>query len=327
MAKYIGRLVNVGIGKETVRGTGVAPTYYLPKMELTFDDKIEQVIDESSLGIIADADNANVTGKYSEGELKGKFDDTAFGLWLLATLGVEPNPPVLVGGETIVYDHTFEVANDAQHPSLTFSVQSINEDLQFPLAMVDSLEINVEINKYAEYTVAFRANSQEAGASMPTYTDQNVFLPQNAEFKFANTVADLGSAPTVPIRKLTFSIAKNIEDDRNIGNVNATDRLNKQMAIEGTVELLWDSATDVSPLMLADTAQAIQMKLYGTTTLGVASLPEVTFILAKCKFSEVARNQANNDLILQTLSFKAFYDFTEEYQIKAIIRNLVATQY
>ena len=39
MTKLIGRLVSVGIGKETVRGTAVTPEYWLPWMELKKDKK------------------------------------------------------------------------------------------------------------------------------------------------------------------------------------------------------------------------------------------------------------------------------------------------
>ena len=41
MSKFVGRLYQIGLGKESSRGTGVAPTYWIPKTAVSFDDKIE----------------------------------------------------------------------------------------------------------------------------------------------------------------------------------------------------------------------------------------------------------------------------------------------
>ena len=44
MAKIIGRLNNLGIGKESTRGTAVAPAIWMPQMELSYDDRIKTVV-------------------------------------------------------------------------------------------------------------------------------------------------------------------------------------------------------------------------------------------------------------------------------------------
>ncbi len=46
MAKFTGKGVNVGFGKETVRGTSVAPSVWFAKTNLTYEDKMETVVDE-----------------------------------------------------------------------------------------------------------------------------------------------------------------------------------------------------------------------------------------------------------------------------------------
>ena len=95
MAYHIGRKYNVGIGKEVTRGTAVAADYWLPKMVFTHDDKIDVVVDESSIGIIEDAQSQDVVGKHSEGTITGRIADTSFGLWLLSTLGTEAAPALV----------------------------------------------------------------------------------------------------------------------------------------------------------------------------------------------------------------------------------------
>ena len=332
MSKFIGRKLNVGIGKESVRGTAVAASFWLPKMEFTQDDKITQAVNESSVGVIEDAEGADITLKSSEGELKGRVSDTHFGLIVLASLGSEA-APVLVGGETIVYDHSFSVLETAQHPSLTVSIEEPNatgaSGLRFALSVVDSLEVNIELGKYAEYTVAFRGNKNANATNTPSYaTTENIFLPHHGEVKIATSLAGLDAASAISIKKATFSIAKNLEDDQVIGNIAVSDRLNKQFAVEGTIEILYEDRSYIDTILLGDLAKALRIRFTNTAvTLGVASNPRLTFDFAKVKFSEVAREQANNDIVRQTLTFKAFYSLTDAKMVTAVLRNLQSTAY
>lgn len=70
--KFLGRFTDIGIAKEAVRGTAeTTASFYLPKVSLSCDDGIEQVKDESSLGVIEDSPNAAITGKFASGEIEG----------------------------------------------------------------------------------------------------------------------------------------------------------------------------------------------------------------------------------------------------------------
>ena len=330
MSKFIGRKLNVGIGKETVRGTQIGASFWLPKMDFVHDEKITQVIDESSVGVIADAKGADITLKSSEGELTGRINDTSFGLWLLAALGSEAAPSLV---ETGVYDHSFSVLESAQHPSLTVSIEEPNATagagLRYALSVIDSLEINLELNQYATYKVSFRGNASSSATNTPSYaTTENAFRPQDGEIKFATDLAGLDAASALSIKKINFTVAKNLEDDQVLGNVNASDRLNKQFAIEGTVELLYDSRTHIETTLLGDLAKAMRVRFVRTDiTIGATSNPRITLDFAKVKLSEIARDQANDNLVMQTLSFKAFYSLTDAKMLTAVLRNVQSTAY
>jgi hypothetical protein len=71
--KYIGRLINVGFGIETARGTGVAVANWLPKTDLSFEEKNEVIQDESSLGVITDSNDSFVVKRRAEGEIGGNI--------------------------------------------------------------------------------------------------------------------------------------------------------------------------------------------------------------------------------------------------------------
>lgn len=73
--KGIGRLVQVGIGKESLRGTAVAATYWNPWTDLTIDEKKEFAVDEQAYGIIEDTTNLTQVKKWSQGSIQGNVLD------------------------------------------------------------------------------------------------------------------------------------------------------------------------------------------------------------------------------------------------------------
>ena len=334
MTTFIGRQRNVGIGKETVRGTAVPATAWFPAIEFSNDDKIVQAINESSLGVISDADNAEIVKKFSEAELTAKADNEIFGLIALATLGGEATP-ALVAGETVVYDHLFQLAQSAQHPTLTIGIEEPNatgaSGLEYALCGVDNLEIVAEIEKFVQYTVSFVGNANGTTTHSPSYVEENVFLPQHCEVTLYADWTDLGTntgGTVYPFKKVSISFAKNLEDDQVLGDITASDRLNKQFAIEGTLELLYNDRVLIDDVLLSDVAQAMKIKIANPAVLlGVASAPEIEIDLAKVKFTEIAREQANNDLVKQSVTFKGFYSIADSVQAEIRLRNLQASAY
>src|SRR5574343_1879697 len=100
--KFIGRKIEVGIGREATRGTGVPPSYWLALMNADFDDKFEGVVNQSSFAQIEDSSDFKVTKKWSEGKLSGKIGDITFGYWLRGLLGTITSAVK----ETTAYNHT-----------------------------------------------------------------------------------------------------------------------------------------------------------------------------------------------------------------------------
>lgn len=327
MSKIIGRKFNVGIGKESSRGTGVTSDYWLPKLDFSHDDKVEVVMNESSINTIHDAEGQNIVGKVSEGNIKGRIADTSFGLWLLATLGAETSTTLVATG---VYDHVFGVLESAQHPSLTVNVAEANAStgLKYALSMVDSLEITFELQKYGEYSASFKGNKNASATNTASFTTENIFLPQHGIVKFATNLAGLSGASAIQVKKAVLKFTKNIEDDQVIGQIDAVDRLNKQFSVEGSIELMYEDRSYIDTIMLGDLQKALRIQFINTdVTIGSASNPQITFDLAKVKLKEVARKISNNDFIKQTLNFKAFYSIADTSMITATLRNTKTTAY
>ena len=66
MTKYIGRLVNVGLAKETVRGVAVAAAYWMPKTAVAFFDRATKATSEMSYGVIGEGAQAYKVMEWAE---------------------------------------------------------------------------------------------------------------------------------------------------------------------------------------------------------------------------------------------------------------------
>lgn len=324
MSKFIGRLIKVGIGKETSRGTKVAPAYWLDLANITVDDKFEYVVDDGAIGVIEDAKDLKVTKRYSQGEISGKVADKSFGLILLSALGsvasVEKSAP-----NTGVYDHSFSVQEDAQHDSLTVEAKNPNEQLAFPNVMISSLEVTADLNEFVKFKGEVMGKPGEAAANTPAFLTENNFLAKNVSVKFADDLAGLGAASAIDAKNISIKIEKNLESDDVLGSDTPADILNKKFSITGSIELYYD-ATTYKTLSLAGTQKAVRIDLVDTgTTIGSSANPEIKIDLAKVKLTEWAKDGENDDIVKQTLDFKAFYSLADSQMISVVLTNEEAT--
>lgn len=324
MSKFIGRTADVGIKKEAVRGTAeTSATFYLPKLSLSIDDTVEQVVNESSYGVIEDATDSVVVGKGADAEIEGNIYSESFGLLLLSALGaVSTSGP----SQTTVYTHTFTVGQSAQHPSLTLFQEDANQDYSYANAMMTKLEIDISLGQFAKYNAEFRAKVGSAVTLTPSYaTNESNFLPQHGSVKLATDVSGLTAASAINIRSVKLTIDKGAEDDRKLGSLDPADILNKEFKVEGSIELVFNDNTFKTD-MLADTAKAMRIRLTNSdVTIGSSMNPQLTIDVTKAKFSNFKRNYSNGDIVTATVDFKALYKPTESDMIEMQLINLTSS--
>src|ERR1700710_2355606 len=105
--KGIGKLIQVGVARETTRGTAISSaSNWLPWTDLTLDEKKDFAVDEQSYGVIEDATNLTQVKKWSQGSLMGNVLDQSFGLVLYSMFGTLTSHATH-SGETTVYDNIF----------------------------------------------------------------------------------------------------------------------------------------------------------------------------------------------------------------------------
>jgi hypothetical protein len=325
--KGIGRLFGVGIAKETSRGTAASSAgFWIPFSEGAAEEKDQKIINDQTIGVIEDSTGQSIVKQWSEITIKAPIGDAHFPLLLYSFLGSMAN--ATHSGESAVYDHTITVAESSQHQSLTTFLHDPlgSADYKYANAVADQLEIDYVLGQFLSYSASLKAK-KGAGASSfsPSYTAENRFLPAHLTFKLATNLAGLNAASATQIKSLKLTITKNLEDDDVLGSLSPNDFLNKQFAIEGEVELLWNDET-FKTLALAATPQAVRLDLVNTgVTIGSASNPELKIDLASVIFTEITRPFKVNDLVSQTLKFKAHYSASDAKMVSILATNTQAS--
>lgn len=198
MGYAIGRLFQVGIAKETTRGTTPGSVgYWLAFAEASIDEKYNNAVDTEVYGVVEDSASMTRTKNWSEGDIKGPIGDLHFGLFLYSLLG-----GYAVGthsGESVVYDHTFTVQEGVQHQSLSTYIHdpaAAAQDYSYANAMVAKLDLEYSLGKFVAYTVHLMAQKgvQQSQYS-PSQSAENRFVPQYMTAAFAPSLA--GAAGTL----------------------------------------------------------------------------------------------------------------------------------
>jgi len=304
MPKFIGRRLAVGIGKETTRGTGVAPEFWLGSTSFSFFDQATKARSIASTGGIWGGDQALVARKFAEGEIEVEMDDKSFGLIMLATLGTVSS----ANEETTAYKHTYTLQNDSSHDSLSIHTTDPIGDNIFELSMLDSLSMEFNPEELVTYTVGFKAKNSADSSSTAAYVANNKFLGRQLSVKVGAATANLDAATALTISRASINIVKNTELYNVVGTVQPSDINNKMFEITGELEISFDDMTYRDYMMNGD-YKALRFDLVnGDTTIGATSNPSFRIDLSKVDFEAWDVDYSLDDIVKQTITFNALYD-------------------
>ena len=328
MSKGIGRLFQVGIARETTRGTAISSAaYWIPFSELALEEKDTKVVDDMSYGVIEDTQGQSIIKQWAEGKLKAPIGDRHFPLVLYSVLG-SLSTGANADGSGNVKDHTITVGQTAQHQSLTYFLDDplAGVDYKHANGVATSLEISYEMGKFLEYSLNIKAQKGVSTTNTPSTTAENRFLPQHVTFKLASSYSGLGAASAQVIKSLSLKFDNNIEDDYVLGSLAPADFLNKQFTIEGTLEAMWQNESDFKTFVLAGTSKAMRIDIVNSdVTIGTSANPEIKIDLAKVVFEAVTRPIKVNDMVKQTLNFKAHYSQSDTKMVQIVATNLITS--
>lgn len=315
MGKYIWRKVNIWFGKEATRGTAVAPDLRCPKASLDFEDQSEKVIDESSIGVIEDSFDGHVVKQRAEWNFECNVYANAIWYILLNLFG-----SVSTSGSTGEYTHEFSVDETNQHQSLTIGLADDTQDRQFPLAMIDSAEITAETWNFVTISSDFKSKKWNDASLTPSYSNDFALLWKHVQVYLADDLSGLDSASSIQATQVTLTINKNLEDVDVLGSVQPLDFCNTFFNIEWSMELLRDDAT-YKNIYMDGVKKAMRIEIVDNDTTLSTGHPTLTFDLANVIMTEYAKNQDNNALIRQTLTFRWLYSMNDNSMITAKLIN------
>jgi len=322
MATQIGRLINVGIGRETARGTAQASaTYWIPKVDFDYNPRADYVVNESGLGVIDGRSDAKVVEKVGEGSFGGIVYDKDFGLLLAACLGTWSSSVI----SDAAYTHSFTRLNTNTHPALTIFHKDSNVDEKFALGMLNQLTLNCVLKDFVKYTAGFLSKVGATTSSTPSYIAENPFLATHVTVKFAATTAALATASATAVRAINLTINKNVEDWLNLGSSEPTDIVNKALSVTGDLELLFDDTT-IRGYVLDGTQKACLITIQNSDVLiGTASRPKLEITLAPMSFRDWGRATGQNDVVTQTVAFDGNFGLTDSKTLSIQLVNAVAS--
>lgn len=255
--EYIGRNIVAGISLETVRGTPkAAPDYWLRILAQNHKDKVEYLESEGSIGTIVETVHAEADKQWGEGGCDAEIDVDSIGLVLYAAMGaIETTEP-----QSDVFLHTFELAENANHQSLSYWTNEPGRQVVYPLACMSTLSFNFERGKILDFSTNLMSQTGEALASTPVFPELKAFRPKDFHFYLADSIAGLNAAPEVFLKKFELELNKNLEPDDVLGLESPQNFLNKVFALSATLNLLYTDETYRS-LFKAGTPKAIRIKL------------------------------------------------------------------
>ena len=315
MTKISGRLVRLGLAVEATRGTGVAPTIWMPHVNTTLYPKVDEARDIGAMGSLADSNDKLITERYAEGDITAELRDQSIGYFLYSWLGT-----VSSSGAGDEYVHSFSLSEGNQHKSLTIVEKSDIVTQMYKMAMLSRLEINVSLDGLVQFTAGIIAKNPVTTTQTPSNTAENKFTKKGCKIYIAANLAGLDAATALETKALTLTSDVGTERDSAHGTVQPVDILNKTMSIEGSLSLNYEDNTLRNYMVDGDT-KAVRIDIEDVDTTLTANTPRLRIELPKVDFSEWEGNYALEDIVSQTLKFKANYDTTNGIISTCALRN------
>lgn len=324
MSNLIGRLRSVGLAKETSKGTAVVPSYWLPYTAFNPNPVIQNKTKDGATGRIEAGHENDIVSQMAQPSLEGILTDKSIGLLLLALFG-QVSSVAKASPNDAVYDHTYTVKNDNDHPALTLSYKDGNQAKQIAYSVLDKLEIEAKVNDYVRYKADFVSKLEADGTLTPAIVAENAFVPKHISVKVADTVAGLSGASAITLQSVKLSGMKNAEPIFSFGSNDPSSIQNKEMAISGDIEVLEADET-WKDLYLAGGNKAMSITIESDVVIGSSSHPALVITFNKVYFPSYKENGALKDFVKENLSFNMLYSLTDSKAVGAVLTNL-ATAY
>lgn len=326
MSQEILRLQSLGLGLETTAGTAVAAAVSIPVDSFNLKPIVEKTGDMSGFGIIDEQLDSHIVREQSELTAEGIARSQSLGYLLKMALGTAGTATLV---ETGVYSHTFTRLNTNTHPSATVYRNSGTADERAAYHMLDTLEIDAQVGEYVRFKTVTKGGKIESATYSPSYltgTADEQFKASKAVVKIASTVAGLSGASAIALTGMKFTIKKNPKGVFVLGASVLGGNFNQQFGVAGDFSAMYDANT-IRDLFTANTKQAIQITITGTTLIGATKYNEIIITIAQAELETWDRSSDNDNLLTQDVGFIGEYNVTTTQTMNIVLQNLKTTDY
>lgn len=322
MSAVLGRTRAYGLGKESVAGTAVAATKWIPQMDLTVEDKIDRIYDTSALGTRFGEFAADTNMTSADGNINGVVYDQSFGMIALAAMGSVSTAthPSATG----VKVHTFSIASTL--PTYTISTNDANEGIRFAYGILDTLELKMSQGEYVSFASTWKALQGATAANTVTYVSENRFRPQDVVVKIASSVAGLGAATPLRVKDLTLKLNNNIITEPRLGTTNPD---YYPGVVQTTLEmgrLYLD--TSIKSLVFGTTPQAMSIAITRSDVqigTGTPTNPSIVLTFQPSVFTQWGRDGGLDDLKHEAFTFQPIFSTTTSKAWDLALTNVEAS--
>jgi len=327
----------LGIAVESIFGTAVAPTAYIPYVSHNFDVK-NKLITNQAVKRSKGMPNPGIGTIDVGGTVETYADNSNFiGLLLAGAMGAD----TCTAGASGSYNHVYTLASPLH--SFTFTVDDQNsstgQTTAFAGSKINTLDISIKPSDFLNFK--FGVISQTAIVTQnaklsPTYQADNYF-------EFAHMGSNAGGTSTINgtsfnIEDFSISLKNNLK--QNFGSLGGRQvyGINEQQAmVEGSLTILADSNSlpAINTLLYGNangpTAGALNQSPMVFTFVQPASggfSPSISFSIGSATFSEAAISRKRNDILSISVKFQANEStLGAQDDLKVTLVNSQATSY
>lgn len=319
-----GEDINLGIARETVRGTPETPSIFVAGRTPT---GIRQIVEKTTIketrGTGMASQGAVMVQKRSEGDIEFNVKNGSIGYILLSLLG-----NISTGTDGSGYNHTFSIlTGNPQYPTLTLALSQLGkQDYEYAKCLVSSLEIRTPVDDLVNATANF------IGISEDTHTDYTVAFPSTDHYfrhydvtiKIATTTAGLAAAPALAVKEFSLSIANNGRVNQNIGELNPSDVLALMQEISGSLKIDYEDETH-HDIYAAEAYRALQITMVRSdVVISSGVFPKIVVTLPKVSYKDLGMDRPIDDIASQDIEFEAHYDETTASGGTVVVTNEIA---
>lgn len=320
--EIMGREVELGIATEASRGSAetVADKWFR-NVTAHIIENADYADDDTSRGVFEDMDGRRVVSKYAEGDLEGILHVDALG-YLLANVYGKVATSTVSGS---VKDHEFTLKQSPEHISLTvFAKDGGVQQVAIGNCMVNTLELNVAVDDYLRFRANIMGGQASDNSDTVSYDTEYDFISRDVVVKIADSEGGLAGASAIKVKDLSLTWDQGVIRNQVVGSYFPDDHYNSKLGISGSFTLDFTDET-YKDLALGDSAKYMQITITGAADIGSGNNPTITILLNKALFENWDRTGGKDELVTQTIEFRAFYNTSDSQQSKVTLRNLTSS--